>query len=502
MQTGDPHTNLQAVIDIGSNSVRLVIFEVGGQALLPYYNEKVMAGLGVGVPETGHLPAAGIVMALKALKRFKLIIEGLKIETVHAVATAAIRAAKDGPDFVRTIKRDIGFDVDIIKGAEEARLSGLGVCGGMHKATGLVGDLGGSSLEFCVVKDGQIQGKGESLMLGPLSMDIAQKSPAEQEAAIDEILKQAQHLRSGYDNFYLVGGAWRALAKLHMDVYDYPLRLLHGYQMDAPALDHIVELTQDTSEAGLERRRRASQRRQANLPYAALLLRQIFKAGKFTNAVTSSYGLREGLIFSQIPKPEVPQILLEGLQLTLLHKQTRLTYGTAMYHWIRPLLTETMLAPLAFEKIMRLVRAACMMAESGAFFHPEQRANLAFETILRGQFYTLTHAERIFLAAMIGYRYHYNFKLPSALAALLHPRQKELSRILGAALRLGSLVSGRSSNIFDKIQLKLTDDTLSLLFHPAIEDMLSNKVERRLETLAHLMGRHALMEKHPDLAAF
>ncbi|MEQ9315278.1 MAG: hypothetical protein RLN72_05455 [Henriciella sp.] len=90
-----------AVVDIGSNSVRLVIYEVTGSAALPYFNEKVLAGLGRGLPETGKLSPEGVSQALAALRRYRAILTGLGVKRVIAVATAAVREAEDGSEFAR-----------------------------------------------------------------------------------------------------------------------------------------------------------------------------------------------------------------------------------------------------------------------------------------------------------------------------------------------------------------------------------------------------------------
>ncbi|MEL7130056.1 MAG: hypothetical protein AAGK23_10945, partial [Pseudomonadota bacterium] len=234
------------VIDIGSNSVRLVIYDVYGRALLPHYNEKVMAGLGEGLAETGHLSTTGRATAAKALARFKAVLDGLAVKParVRGVATAAVREASDGAAFLAEIAETLGLPMEAISGAEEARLSALGVAAGFHAPTGLIGDLGGSSLELAKLHDGWVE-KGETHMLGPLAimpgdpMDLDMPSLRQR---VRKRLKQSDVLPGIGGRFFMVGGAWRALAKLHMDLDDYPLRQLHAYRLDRKAVALINEV--------------------------------------------------------------------------------------------------------------------------------------------------------------------------------------------------------------------------------------------------------------------
>ena len=228
-----------AVIDIGSNSVRLVIYDVAGRAMLPHFNEKVMARLGAGLAVSGHLSPEGVEVALKTLRRYKTILDGLKVTRVRAVATAAVRLAKDGLEFAARVEQEIGLKVDVIAGEEEARLSALGVSGGMHEVTGLVGDLGGSSLEFARLEDGVVK-DGETLMLGPLSMSLNAQSGNSLQKTVCKALARSKLLPKHGGRFYMVGGAWRALAKLHMNITNYPLRQLNSYRLDEHAILAIV----------------------------------------------------------------------------------------------------------------------------------------------------------------------------------------------------------------------------------------------------------------------
>ena len=470
------------VIDIGSNSVRLVIYDVSGHALLPHYNEKVMARLGGGLAETGKLSVDGKKLALKALGRYHAILNGLNVKRVRAVATAAVRAAKDGDEFIEQVKSMTGLEVEVISGQDEARFSALGVSGGIHKATGLVGDLGGSSLEFSRVENGVVQ-DGESLMLGPLSMNLDGR---ELQEAVREALLGSRLLPESGGRFYMVGGAWRALAKLHMIVTEYPLRQLHSYLLDEHAILAIDEAVSRNDPVGLQRLAKASQRRQDILPYANLILAETFKVGGFSDAMVSSYGLREGVILDGLEQ-EKSDPLLEGIALSVRLQDQRRAFGEALFEWVRSVVQPRVDFFGQSDLDMRLAAGACLLADSGARFHPDTRAQLAYEQALNGSYSNVTHAERAFIALAVGHRYARNFRPSSRTEQLLDKRQTKLAKRLGAAMRLGSAYSGRSADILNNSQLIREDSRITLAVPAKQHALVSRMVERRLKTLAMSM---------------
>ncbi len=158
-----------AVIDVGSNSVRLVLYRVEGRSLTPILNEKTLAGLGRDLSRSGRLSAPGVEAALVVLKRFRAVLQALDVKVVRAVATAAVREASDGAAFVARVREETGLILRVLTGAEEARFSALGVLAGAPEAHGIVGDLGGSSLELVPVSGGE-PGQGETMAVGPLAL--------------------------------------------------------------------------------------------------------------------------------------------------------------------------------------------------------------------------------------------------------------------------------------------------------------------------------------------
>ncbi len=137
-----------AVIDIGSNSVRLVVYRLEGRAIWTVFNEKVLAGLGRDLAKTGRLSPEGVIQTLQALKRFRAVLEAVNPAETFVVATAAAREAKDGQDFIDRVRDETGFVVRVLSGEEEAHYAAVGVLAGAPDADAVVGDLGGASLEL------------------------------------------------------------------------------------------------------------------------------------------------------------------------------------------------------------------------------------------------------------------------------------------------------------------------------------------------------------------
>jgi exopolyphosphatase / guanosine-5'-triphosphate,3'-diphosphate pyrophosphatase len=292
----------RAVVDIGSNSVRLVVYRVQGKANAPILNEKVQAALGRGLPQTGKLSPEGVELAVAALRRFRLLISSMGIKKIDVIATAAVRNARDGAAFVARVAVECGLTVRVISGEDEARYSAEGVLAGAADADGVVGDLGGSSLELVRVAFNAV-GEQESWQLGPLSLPVA-LDPLDIAGARAHIGAELE--RSGIlagetgRSFYAVGGAWRSLAKVDMALHSYPLPVLHNYKMSRSQALGTCAFLLGQSRKSLERMKLGVSKRAETLSYSALLLEEVLNRGKFDRVVLSAFGVREGLLLASL----------------------------------------------------------------------------------------------------------------------------------------------------------------------------------------------------------
>ncbi|MGQ0675590.1 MAG: exopolyphosphatase, partial [Rhodospirillales bacterium] len=283
------------VIDIGSNSIRLVVFERASRAPVALFNEKVMCGLGRGLEDSGKLNADAIERAIANLRRFAALAAAMRVEKLEALATAAVRDAKNGPEFIREVTRACKLQARVLDGEEEARLSGLGVLSAAPEADGAMGDLGGGSLELVELGGGQI-GKHVTLPIGPLRvMPGADGNRKKMKEAIDRHLDKAAWLGAVQGrSFYPVGGAWRALARVHMEQTNHPLHVIHNYEIKWDEAEEFLQLVSRLSPSSLSKMYGVSRRRHETLPYAALLMIQLAKLMKPKRIVFSAFGLREG----------------------------------------------------------------------------------------------------------------------------------------------------------------------------------------------------------------
>ncbi|WP_207476205.1 Ppx/GppA family phosphatase [Arenibaculum pallidiluteum] len=475
-----------AVIDIGSNSMRLVVYAGLCRSPVPLFNEKIMCGLGRTVERTGMLNPEGVQLALDNLTRFRFLIEAMDVERVDVLATAAVRDASDGPAFVREIKRLAGFDVRTIAGEEEARLSALGVLSGTPDANGVMGDLGGGSLELVGLQDGVIGDTQVTLPLGPLRLSEAAGGRAQAALRIvDEHLERQGWLGAWRGRtFYPVGGSWRALAKLHMEQTNHPVHIIHHYEVDTGALRDFLSLIVKQSRSSLEKAK-VSRRRLETLPFAALVLERALRAAAPSRVVFSAHGLREGLLYEWLTPEERRHDPLLSACRDVAERYGRFSVGTALSHWTDALF------PGEDTASARLRYAACLLSDLGWAEHPDYRAEHTFLRVLRMPVSGIDHAERVFLAMTSYVRYAgaLDDAVVGRVRGLAGDAHAARALVLGLALRLAHTVTGGATNLLQRTNLVLGDERLTLSLPEDSACLVGEVVERRLDALAKSLGR-------------
>lgn len=482
---GRPEGRQAAVIDIGSNSVRLVIYRVDGRALWTVYNEKVVAGLGKDLTTSGRLPAEGIEAAISALRRFRAVLDGWRAEEVTVAATAAVREAGDGKAFLKRIMGETGFEVRVLTGEEEARYAALGVVCGQADAQGVVGDLGGSSLEL-VRLNGIGPSEGATLQLGPFALGAPKPLDLERtKRLIDDRLQPLANRYASHE-FHAVGGAWRNLALLHMQLANYPLHVAHQYEIARGDALEVARFVQRQSRSSLERIEGLSKKRFDTLPYSALVLDRLIERLGIERVVISAYGVREGLLLESMP-PEIRDRdpLIEGCEALTAHRGVGPELGHALEAWIGPLFEA--LPPLFADRDGILLAAACRLADLGARLHPDHRADLAFEQVLRAPLAGMDHPERVFLALVAFARHSATVQPPEGGGAIriLSAERRQRARALGSAIRLGCDLSGRNPRLLERSRVAIRGDRLAVSALDGWDDMLlGEQTQRRAQTLA------------------
>ncbi len=474
------------VVDVGSNSIRLVIFDGAARSPAYFYNEKVMAGLGKDMATTGKLNPEGVERAFEALSRFATIADGLKVRPMTVVATAAVREAEDGPEFRKRVERETGLKLNVIDGEEEARLSAQGVLLGWPDAKGLVCDIGGNSMELAVLDGKGGIGKRVTSPLGPFRLQQVMGGEEGLRAHIKAIMQDlARKIGTDHDRIYLVGGSWRAIARLDMERADYPMTVLHEYRMTPDAVEDTVKWIADSDLQALRAKVGISNSRMELVPLASLVLRELVETFHPKELAVSSYGIREGLLYEHMSESlRARDPLLESARFTEKQMARSPGFGKKLYQFLQPL----------FEGVPperdRLIRAACLLHDTAWRTHPDYRAEACFDNVTRANMAALSHPERVFLGVSLLHRYR-NSRAGSPMAplfAMLSDDELQAAEVLGKAMRFGAMFSIRDPSEAGTLKLSAKKKTLTLTLTKTGRALFGEVAEARFQSLCKSLG--------------
>ncbi len=478
-----------AIIDIGSNSVRLVVYD--GPQRIPFilFNEKVMAGLGASLSKTGAIEAGAMKRTLAALARYKHLCGEMGVAKLRCVATAAVRDASNGPELLRRAAA-VGLEVELLSGAQEGAASGYGVLSAIPEANGIVGDLGGGSLELVRIRDGEVH-EITSLPLGVLRLpEVRAKGRGALDRHVAKLLKKA-----GWDGvepglpFYLVGGSWRSLARLDMHLNHFALPVIHHYEMPAARAAHLVRVTSQMHRETLKAVPAITGSRIPTLPGAAALLSVMVRQLQSSRLIVSAYGLREGLLFEALPRdvrqedPLLAAVEAEG------EAQGRFAgHGDVIENWIAPLFLED------GAKWRRIRRAACLLADVGWRANPDFRSERGVEIALHGNWVGIDVEGRAMLAQALHSNFGGGLQVPEELTRLAGAEALRRAALWGMAIRLGQRLSGGVEGPLQGGRLDADGATLTLVLAEPHANLYGEAVERRLRNLAQALGLKHRME--------
>jgi exopolyphosphatase / guanosine-5'-triphosphate,3'-diphosphate pyrophosphatase len=475
-----------AIVDIGSNSVRLLVYDQLGRAPMPRFNEKSLLRLAEGLAETGVIAPDGFRRAIQAVGRFRAIADAMGVVRIDAVATEAMRRAANGPKLAAAIKAECGLKVRILSGGEEARFATLGVISGFFRPVGTVGDMGGGSLEVAEAIDDKVGNRWASLPLGALPVEAmlsAGLSAAKRQ--IDEILRSRLPSELKRPVFYPVGGGWRTLAKAHMEAAKAPVRVVHGYTIGAVEAREFARAISRLSPAKLATTPGVTERRARTLPAAALALDRLLKHLAPERVVFSALGLREGFLYSQLSRAEQYfDPLVEGAQLVGLPFARVPDFAPELVSWTANLFAEETAAEA------RLRVAICALSDIAWRDAPDLRAEESFRRLLQFPFIGVTHPERVFIAATIHARYAGKPDAPwlGPAIRLLAPAERRRAQILGRAILLAYRFSGGVPAVLEGARLRVEPNSVRLEVAAAARAPDSEVVSDRLKLLANAIG--------------
>lgn len=481
-----------AVVDIGSNSVRLVIYEGHVRSPTVLFNEKVLAGLGKGLAQTGRLNDKAIASAVGALSRFRELARQTGVVELYPLATAAAREAQNGPAFIEAAEAAIGQPIRILTGEEEARFAAEGVLSGFHEPDGVAGDLGGGSLELVSIDRGRI-GRGVTMPLGGLRlMDASGSDPVAARAIADRTLASFPVASGGEGRpFFAVGGTWRNLAKLHIEQSNYPLHVMHGYPMKPQDIGEFLDRVVRQDPDSLPSIGAVSRSRRPLLAYGAAALQAVIARLKPSKILFSAYGVREGYLHSILSQDErAKDPLLESATEYSRLRSRSPVHEEELIDWS----TRTFLA-LGIDETPeeeRLRKAACLLADVSWRAHPDYRGRQSLQLVVHSSFPAIDHTGRSFLGLTNYFRYEGNFDqtMMPDIDRLVEPRLLQRARILASLFRVTYLLSAAMPGVLP--QLKWAQDPrggFALLVPRDIGDLVGERPEVRLQHFSKVVDR-------------
>lgn len=485
-----------SIIDIGSNSIRLVVYEGLARSPTMLFNEKMLAGLGRGIVSTGKLDPEAVTRSMEEFRRFRALSDQAGAEHMYVLATAAAREAVNGPDFIHRAEDVLKTEIRVISGRQEAYYSALGVISGFHPANGIAGDLGGGSLELVDVNREAI-GDGITLPLGGLRLqDMAKNSLAQAAKIARDELAKAKLLKGGQGRpFYAVGGTWRNLARLHMEMTNYPLGVMHHYEIGIESASNFLRQVAKGEIENVKGIEGVSKNRRSLLPYGAIVLQEIMAAMQPSKIIVSALGVREGFLYSLLDEAEQKADPLISASEELARLRSRsVTHAHELVEW-----TGRTFAAFGIDETedeARYRQAAALLADIGWRAHPEYRGRQSLNIIAHASFYGVDHPGRAFLALTNAYRHDgiFNEAIAPEIKALATPRYLERARLLAAMMRVVYLLTASMPGIMPRLKWENRGNgVLTLVLPASLADLYGERPAGRLAQLARIANRRLVL---------
>ena len=486
-----PHEGRLGVIDIGSNSIRLVVYDGIKRAPLPLFNEKVFCSLGKGLASTGKLNPEGVKLAEGCIARFLALVRIMDVVELQILATAAVRDAQDGAAFVEALERKYRINITVISGKKEARLAAAGIASSVYKPEGLVGDLGGGSIELIGLDNGNIT-EQTTLPIGPLRLlDSSKGDKDKMRKLISEAIEGERWLeREHPSHFYAIGGSFRAIAHIHMAQEKYPLDIVHHYTIKAGPLRKLLKEIIGSSTQEIAKMDGAPAKRAEALIPAALVMEHILDLTDPVDVIFSASGIREGYLYEKLSPYLRSEDPLIASCTDLASQNGRVPgYARELFAWMSPLFEQES------ESEKRLRFAGCILSEIAWRIHPEYRAEWSFARIVQSTLTGLSHNERVSLALMLYHRYQFKLKHDWKVLDLTRERDRAWARVAGTASNLAFQLSGGMSGNLNNVKLSLSKHEMEVAFSPEAQDLMSDAVRKRVEGLGEAFKAFAKSSK-------
>ena len=481
-----------AIIDIGSNSVRLVVYEGLSRSPTPLYNEKILCGLGSQIASTGRLDSDAVERALAALRRFRMLARQAGAEKIYTLATAAAREASNGPQFIERATDILDCDIHVLTGAEEAEYAAYGIQCGFLEPVGVVADMGGGSVELTKI-DKDPTGQGVTLPLGGLRLqDESGDNVIEARKLIRQALKGNEVLKSARGGtFYAVGGTWRALGRLHMARCKYPLTVMHSYAIGSKEARKLCSRLTGKNGAAVRGIEAVSSNRRSLMPFGAVLLSEIMAMMKPERIVFSGLGVREGYLYSLLPSKvqKLDPLLTAAEEFAVLRARSP-QHAKELVSWTDQAFRTFNVDETNDEKRYRI--AACQLADITWRSHPDYRGDQSLNLISNADFVGVDHPGRAYLALASYYRHEglVDDEAGPALITVASQRLRERARLLGALFRIAFQFSAAMPGVLPDIGFEADESgPVNLTVAPRQADFEGERLNRRMKGLSSVLKR-------------
>ena len=478
--TGEiPHEGRLGVIDIGSNSIRLVVYDGIKRMPLPLFNEKIFCRLAKGMAITGKLNPEGVKLVEASMKRFLALLHVMDVVELQVLATAAVRDASDGAAFVENLERKYRVNITVVSGKKEAQLAASGIFSSLYNPEGLAGDLGGGSIELVSIEKDGISNQ-TTIPIGPLRLlDAGEGNMAKIAKLIEEAIAGETWLDGIHpQSFYAIGGSFRTLAHIHMQKEEYPLDIVHNYAVKTAPMRRLLQEIIHSPVQQLKKMPGASDERIDSLIPAAMVMDRILDITNPVDVVFSASGIREGYLYEKLtPSLRNEDPLIASCMDLASQNGRRAGFARELFAWISPL----------FEKesdaSRRLRFSACILSEIAWLIHQEYRSEWAFSRILHSTLAGLSHPERVTLALALYHRYQFKPKLKSPVLSLVNEKEKVFARLIGTATHLAFLLSGGHAGNLRHVTLSQKRGNIEVTFDQEAQDLLSDSVRKSIHGL-------------------
>lgn len=394
-----------AIIDIGSNSIRLVLVQVKKGSFFKIIKEiKKTVRLGENTNEKNTLLHTKMDMAVETLKVFKRICTSAGVDEIIAVATAAVRKAKNKKEFLNKVKNEIGINIRVLSGNEEAYYAFFGVINSLDLEEGLIMDIGGGSTELILVRNRKLI---ESVSLPFGSIDLANRfhlyddvKDKQINAVRDFLVEKYSEIQwlSHVKNIPLigVGGTIRNISKIHKKMNNYPLKIMHNYRMLSTSVYHIYDLVKSKNLSSRKKIKGLSKERADIFVGATAAVSELINFCYVDHVIISGSGIREGLIYDYILKnsESIRDILSFSIENIMYKHQLNKNNNDIHVHSLTQKLYEQ-LKPLHYNNysMEKIIKTSAMLYNSGTNIHYYNHHAHAFYVMLNSGINGLSHKE-------------------------------------------------------------------------------------------------------------